>query len=346
MKRIFGLILLGLGVALICIAPLSKFYMAPSLAVAPLDQYSVSTGVGVAIKQLDLVKFAAGAADPYYPANQPVTNVRYTVGDVTAAQQPPASTDGLAIYDTFSRTQTEDGRLISAGTSRYPFDRKTSALVNCCGGAEGGQTVNFTGLMPLKFPFFMNQQNYDVWDGTLLTSTTAVFTGVEDHAGLNTYKYTINVPPTVMPNSEQVVSAKLVGLPGDGDVTLNRYYSNTTTTWVEPTTGQILDSDSTVTQTLRGPDGTVDLFTVAQIQAGGDPAYVAQSAIDIQANASKLNLFLTTIPIISLVLGILLAIGGFMLARAGQAKNEDETGLGTPPPLPASYGTPPPPPTV
>ena len=43
MKRVVGLILLALGVMMLVLAPLLKFYVLPSAAKTPLDQYSEST---------------------------------------------------------------------------------------------------------------------------------------------------------------------------------------------------------------------------------------------------------------------------------------------------------------
>ena len=322
MKRVFGLILLGFGVALLVTAPLSRFYIAPALAVAPLDQYTISSGAGVVIKQLDLVKFASGDPDPYYPPNLPLTSTRYTRGDVLAAEQEPAKSSDLAIYNTFSRSNVEGGRLVSASTSRYAFDRKTSQLANCCGANENGATVTFSGLLPLKFPFFVKQQAYDVWDSTLLISFPSTFQGIEDHAGVSTYKFVQAIPPTVIPNSAQAVPARLVGLPGTGDVTVNRFYANSITLWVEPSTGQLVDSSQALLQTLRGPDNTTDLATVAQVESAGDPVYVSTAALKIKADVTKLNLLMTVIPIVGLVLGILCVILGIALLRASGRKEE------------------------
>ena len=339
MKRIIGSIVIGLGFMLLVLAPLSRFYIAPSAAVAPLNTDSVSIGVGVVVKQLDLVKFASGAADPYYPPNLPATQTRNTIGNVTASTQDPAKSDGLAVYDTFARLNVADGRIVTASTSRYAFNRKTSELANCCGANEGGKTANFSGLFPLKFPFFTAKQTYQVWDGTLLKSVPAVFETAEDHYGVPTYKFVSNIPPTMIPNSSMTVPAKTIGQPGTADVTINQWYTNKVTNWVEPSTGQILDSASELLQTLRGPDNTTDIATIAQVKAAGQPAYVEDSATKIKADAAKINLFMVTVPLIALILGIILIIIGFLLYRSGGRAKVDAAagglaGVGLDPPSP------------
>lgn len=325
MKRIIGLILIGLGAMLVVLAPLSRFYIAPSAAVAPLNTNSVSTGVGVVVKQLDLVKFASGDPDPYYPANLPMKQTRNTIGNVNASTQDPAKSEGLAVYDTFVRVNVPDGRIVSASTSRYAFNRKSSELANCCGANEGGKTANFSGLFPLKFPFFTQKQTYQVWDGTLLKSVPNVFDSVEEHAGLSTYKFVSTIPPTMVPNSATTVPGKAVG--ATADVAANIWYSNKVITWVEPLTGQIVDSSSQLLQTLRGPDNTTDLATIAQVQGAGDPAYVDSAAKSIGKDAAKLNLFMTTIPIVGLIGGIILLIVGFLLVRSANRTKVQSGGL-------------------
>ena len=53
MKRIAGYVLLGLGAFLLLLAPLSRFYVYPTLAKAPIDVYSQGTSVGPGASVLD-----------------------------------------------------------------------------------------------------------------------------------------------------------------------------------------------------------------------------------------------------------------------------------------------------
>ena len=62
MKRVVGLILLALGVAMLVLAPLLKFYVLPSAAKTPVDQYTESTS-DVQFEQL-LVPSLVAAGDP------------------------------------------------------------------------------------------------------------------------------------------------------------------------------------------------------------------------------------------------------------------------------------------
>ena len=341
MKRIIGLVLMGLGIALVVLAPLLRFYVGPTLAVTPLNQYSETSGVGVVIKQVDISKLLTPGADIYFPANVPVKVTGYTKGDVVAAEQEQAVSANLAIFDTFSRINVvsaeteetgEDGRLVTASTSRYAFGRQDSELANCCGANSGGDEVDFEGIAPFKWPFFVEQQSYDIWDANINAATPAEFVAEEERAGMNTYKFVQSIAPTVVPNSQQTVPANAVGLPGTADVVINPYYSNVITTWIEPTTGQVVDTNQKSKTAFRGPDGTTDLVTFLEFEAGADPAYVAESAPGIKDKADSLNLVLNTLPLISLILGIVLAVIGFFVWRSGsKPAEEDETAPTAPP---------------
>ncbi len=342
MKRIIGLVLIGLGFALIVCAPLFRFYVAPSVAVTPLNQYTESSGVGVIIKQLDLSKFLTPATDKYYPPNQPAVGARVTKGDVIAAEQSTAQEQNLAVFDTFSRlniatpdasatTNDEDGRLITATTSRYAFGRQDSLLANCCGANVAGDSVDFSGVMPLKWPFFVEQQSYDIWDDQIQAAVPAAFAGEEERAGMNTYKFVQNIAPTLVPGSEQSVPSDAVGLPGTTPIVVNPYYTSTVTTWVEPTTGQIVDTSQQSLTTFRGPDATTDLLTFLQFELRADPAYVEQEAPGIKSKADQLNFLMNTLPIILLVAGIVSGIVGFLVWRPRKEEPTEEDSEVVPP---------------
>lgn len=343
MKKIIGLVLIGLGFAFIVCAPLFRFYVAPSVAVTPLNQYTESDGVGVIIKQLDLSKFLTPSADKYYPANQPAKGTRVTKGDVIAAEQDAAKEQNLAVFDTFSRinvatpeasatSNAADGRLVTASTSRYAFGRQDSLLANCCGANVGGDSVDFEGIIPLKWPFFVEQKSYDIWDDQIQAAVPAQFSGEEERAGINTYKFVQSIAPTLVPGSEQTVPSDAVGLPGTTPIVVNPYYTNTVTTWVEPTTGQIVDTSQQSLTAFRGPDGTTDLITFLQFELRADPAYVAEEAPGIKSKANQLNFLMNTLPIILLVAGIVAGIVGFLLWRTHAAKPEEENEELLPPP--------------
>ncbi len=168
MKRVVGLILLALGVAMLVLAPLLKFYVLPSAAKTPVDQYTESTSNVLFDQLLVPSKLAAGDPDPYDRGVE-ATQYVFVRGDVPAAEQPEAKSQDLAVFDYFQRVNNNaDGELITAGTARYAFDRVTSELVDCCGASVDDEPVNMTGsILPVKFPFDVQQQDYQVFNTSL-----------------------------------------------------------------------------------------------------------------------------------------------------------------------------------
>lgn len=311
MKRVIGLILFGLGIFLLILAPMFRFYVGPKAAVAPLDQYTESTGVGTVIKQLDIAKFGAGEI-VYKAENFPMKQTRYTRGDVNASEQDPAKSDNLAVYDTFQRVNnTDNNELVNASSSRYAFGRTNSELNNCCGANASGKQVQFSGIMPLKWPFFLKQQAYDIWDDLTQGTIPAQFVAEEDHAGVKTYKFQQNLPPTAVPGTNKVK-----------DKTYQQYSTAAITTWVEPETGQIVDSSQNAKVTIRDTaEPTKDVAIALEYTAHGDPSFVEKSAKDINSKASQLSLVMNTLPIVCLIAGIVLALIGFLLGRSKDDQN-------------------------
>ena len=197
MKRVVGLILLALGVMMLVLAPLLKFYVLPSAAKTPVDQFTESTSNVVFEQLLDPALVAKADPDPYKRGVE-ATQYVYVRGDVPAAEQPEAKSEDLAVFDYFQRVNDNaTGDLITAGTARYAFDRVTSELQNCCGASVDDEPVDMTGsILPVKFPFDVQQQDYQLFNTSLKGPQTATFQGEEEKFGINTYVFKSEVPPT------------------------------------------------------------------------------------------------------------------------------------------------------
>ena len=80
MTRVIGLILLALGVMMLVLAPLLKFYVLPSAAKTPVDQYTESTS-NVVFEQL--LKLLEGTGDKdFFPGSKHEPGV-VTIGFAT-----------------------------------------------------------------------------------------------------------------------------------------------------------------------------------------------------------------------------------------------------------------------
>lgn len=315
MKRVFGLIFLAVGVMLLVLAPLLKFYVTPSLAVAPLDQYSESLADVSFAQIVDPVKLASGDPDPY-ERDFEATQYIFVRGDVPAAEQPEAEENNLAVYDYFMRVDNNDtGDLVTSSTARYAFDRTTSELDDCCGANVNEDTADFSGILPVKFPFFAEQTDYQFFNSTIKAPAPAVYQGEEEKFGINTYVYQLTIPPTPIASLEVPTSA----IPGqkknaEGNTKLVDTYSTTATYYVEPTTGQIVYGESKEYSTINTEDGE-ELFVKADYTGRSNEEAAAAGAESIQSDADALNMVGSTAPLVLGLLGILLLVIGLLMLR-------------------------------
>ena len=97
--------------------------------------------------------------------------------------------------------------------------------------------IGFEGLY-FKFPFQTEQKTYQFWDGSLREAPDIEFQETETIEGLEVYRFEQVIPPTTVGNI--TAPASFFGIDEEGDVTLDRVYSNTRTLWIEPETGVII----------------------------------------------------------------------------------------------------------
>ena len=317
MKRGFGIVLVGLGAFLLVLAGLLRFYVVPQLAKAPLvpgestGGISTTTNEGVAEKLFDPGALASGG-DPNR-TNVKLLATRTTRGDVLASEgnttECPAKPNDYAIYDSFQNVTDESGTTVTASTIRVSFDRVSSELNNNCGANVDGETVDMTGVNPLKFPMFTQQQTYNYFDSTLNKAIPIEFSGTQDLDGLQVYVFKQSIPGTQF--SEQEVPGSLVDSP-DASYKAARFYSNERELLVEPNTGSIIGGTEQQRQWLTGPDGSEKVVIIEATISTTEKT--KQEAIDdAKSSISLLNMLKTTVPIIGGILGIIALIIGFWL---------------------------------
>ncbi len=324
MKRGLGIFLVGLGVFLLALGGLFRFYVVPQLAKAPLvpgsttGNISTTTNRGVATKLFDPGALATGG-NPNR-VNVPLLATRTTRGDVLADQSDDAKSGDLAVYDSFQNVTDDKGTTIDASTLRVAFNRVTSELSNCCGANVDGTTVDMNGVNPLKFPFWVEQKSYNLFDTTLNKAIPIDFTGTKDFDGLTAYVFHQKIEPTQ--TSQLDVPGNLVGSP-DATYKAARFYENDRTLWVDPTTGSILGGTEVQHQYLTGPDGTEKVTILAAPITTTDETLNA--AVQDAKDATKLlNLFKTTVPIVCLILGLIgLGVGAWLIGRRDESSDGD-----------------------
>lgn len=319
MRKIVGLVFVGLGVALIALAIALPSYAYPRIAKAPADpdQYVVAQGSGVT------VLLAQGLNDGGIRVldNQDVTVTRRVVGVVRPDAIQPG--DGDAFYQLAFRTEVANQKngLLTAYVEGGSFDEKTGMANNCCddyvvteGTSPAGEPIRHEGLL-FKFPFDTQKQNYPFWDVNVRKAYTAKYEGTEKIKGLETYRFVQPIADVVI--KQQEVPGSLMQLPEQPSVMADRVYSTTRTLWVEPHTGAIIKGSETVNQRLvfDGKQTPVIQGTITYNDA------TVQANVDEYADSARSLWFIKSIaPLVGYILGPILIVVGIALILLSPTK--------------------------
>ena len=333
--KALGIVLMVLG-AILGIGGLAAPVVGANAAVGAVNSTDSTTYVsGVLPKLLNTSKVVADPTNPY-DLNVPIEQVRVTQANADAMAQQDAKDAGASIFNTTATTtRTDTGEELSVSEAQYAFNPENSELINCCGASVGGNTdVNFSGVMPLKFPFGLAEEDVQIWSDTLQAPVTATFVEKVNEYDMELYKYQISIPVTQTPAAPLEVPAGLaVGLatqlapelvsqiPAEGNVGLYDFYTAESTYLVEPLTGQIVDGRTVDKTTLRLDGGTQDIVTKVETDAGS--ANVEEGAADIKASADQLKLVATATPG-GLAAGLVSFLAGLGLTIAGGRKKKRE----------------------
>lgn len=284
MKRtVLGSIALGLGVCLVLVAVLIQTWGADQLKKTPLDVDSVTRTAGEA------TSYTGGAINPYTIKAETVTKV-----DTEASE---AEGDDTAVFRTFACIVKDLGdvgdcvpdddpqnRLVTASFEDFATDRYTAMAVDS--DALGKPACE--GLMN-KWPFDTEKKDYPYCTTTGVTN--AVYDGTEDISGLETYRFKINVDPS---------PAEIVeGVEG--------LYSEQTTIWVEPLTGQFVKVDTAQQRALSETEKALDFHVVYTDEQ------IAENVDDIGGDRDLLKLATSTVPLVGYAVGIPLMLIGLAL---------------------------------
>ncbi|SDS78601.1 porin PorA family protein [Jiangella sp. DSM 45060] len=315
MRRSIGLVLVGLGVLMLVLAPLSRWYAYPRLAVVSND-VAERVSAGNAVTVLDL-----GAVVRQDAEIERVTDVR-SVRRIIPDQGD--STGDTAVWDTSVTTFDEAGagatpeeNVLSYFEERVAFDRHTADSVDGhdqyytpTGESADRVDVDHEGYY-FKLPFGTEQRSYPFWDSTIQDTRPMEFQNETTLEGLTVYVFEQVVEPT--PVSALEIPGALFGQAGS--IVADRIYSNTRTIWVEPRTGAIIkgqeEQDSYLDfEGTRGPtivQGTL-AYTDAQVSANVD---------EYAPSADRLGLVRDTLPVAAAAAGLVFVVAGLLLARRG-----------------------------
>ena len=126
MRRVIGLILVGLGAFLVIMALLLPTYIASRVVKFPINTYVVTTLLGSNVSY-----FSPSLVRPVTGATMQVTD--------TVKGDAAAGSSSTAVWDEFTYLYDRTNHIaFSYTTRRAAFDRRTAVLVDCCGANIGG----------------------------------------------------------------------------------------------------------------------------------------------------------------------------------------------------------------
>jgi hypothetical protein len=284
---------------LIVLAVLTRFYIAAQVVKFPLDENSVTT-----LTASNASYFSTGLLQSVRGAS--MTDTSTTQGDVAAG------TAHTAVWNNFSYVfDNTNQQTYSYSLRRLAFDRRSGALVNCCGAAIDGKKVRAAGL-GYVWPLNAKKQTYEVFDSTLMKPEPASFAGTASIDGLTTYKYVENITPTQF--ATQTLPGSLVGLAGQPTVQLGEFYAGTTTDWVDPTTGAPVQVALSQHLYLAGSSGS-SVLNLLDATFTSTPASVAALVSTAKSYDAKISVITLIVPVTGAVAGVIILLIGIILGR-------------------------------
>jgi MFS family permease len=314
MRRVSGFVLTLLGAFFLLAALLLRFWIAPSAVKFPLDEYQVVT--------------LTGTGSYYSPVQGKELNgvsvqITYTTrGDV------PAGSGSVAVWNQFVSVRDMTNREpISYVTIREAFNRSNASLIQCCGVYVSNPTtgkpnlaVHMSGIGPV-FPPGTQKTTYMLYDSTAARTEPVRYTGTSTVDGIRVYRFVETVPPTRF-GTEQVPGA-IIGEPSAAEVSLGEYYSGTQTFYVDPVTGGPLSTSQHAEVALEDSTGATRLVG-SNISAATTPASVQAVVNKDVSGRNTINLAKDTLPLIGLIVGLVLLLGGILLIQFGGEAPDSE----------------------
>ncbi|MEU9332741.1 DUF3068 domain-containing protein [Streptomyces sp. NPDC048290] len=315
-----SLVLLGIGVFLLVLAPMLVWYVKPRAAVNPID--------------IDVTAVYQGSGS-YFDAGEAATvdGERITVtqrvrGDVAASERADAAVwDVVTTVDTEKSLPAADPHdALDFATARWVTDRRTNKPVHCC-----DEQPYHEGEAYLKFPFDVQERSYRWWDSTGDTTVMLRFKGEEKVRGYEGLAFVGEVAP--MKVGTRQVPGALVGRTESPQVLAEEWYSNQGIKLVvDQATGRTLYAELGPKRTLRAPGSSEDAVTLLNVERLAFTPDTQQFAVDkAKADAAQLRAVGFTVPIAAVAVGALLTAAGlFRLVRGRWGRGRDEE-----PPVPA-----------
>ncbi|MFF1698898.1 DUF3068 domain-containing protein [Streptomyces sp. NPDC058257] len=309
-----SLILLGLGVFLLVLAPMLAWYVEPRAKRTPVDVdiTTVFKGKGsyfdtekiktVHDKNLTITRQVRGDVDD--------SDDERAVWDVSTSVDPDSSLPAADPHDSLQWT-----------AERWVTDRRTNEPVHCC-----GEKPYFEGEAYLKFPFDVQKRSYTWWDNTLGATVPLTFKGTKKIQGYEGYRFTAKVKPAK--TGTRLVPGRLVGQPKRSNVLAEEWYANHGVELVaDKRTGRIIYAAIGPRKTLRAPGSDKDATVLLDSERIAFTPKTQKAQVELaDDDSSRLKLVGETLPIGAGALGGLLVIAGGVLVVRGRRSDSGAQG--------------------
>ncbi len=334
MRHHWKLISASVGGVLVVLSLVLAFAIAPALAKLPTNTDTTRTYSGTASVLLNPTAISGGGG-PLVLRNVPIT--------LTHVDTVVRSNSSAAVVRDV-RTVTPAGGSTATLTNLYVVDRHNL-------GASTALTYPGTTTqvgVSFNFPIGTAKHSYTGWVPDTRTTTTLSYSGTATKDGVQTYVFRTTVAtapirepaqlaglPTSVPKGSLTTLASQLGLPQNvlaqlgavlnrlpASLPLNYTYKSDSTFWVEPTTGVIVDQQTSETRGIVLPasvlGSALPVATLSQFTYRYTPESVTAAADDAKSKASTLTLLDTTLPLIVGLLGAALVIAagvGYLIER-------------------------------
>lgn len=335
--KLGGLVVLGLGLALVVAALVVKFVILPGQAQWPDDVDSTRTYDGTLQVMLNPQALETMDLANLFVRDLPITNSRHVTTEEVKGSK--------AIVREVAKMIGPGGQELQGSDTWYAIDRKTMKAISkadASGLRDSDKVRDREGLV-IGFPIGTAKKEYKGWSSDLQTTLKVNYVAEEERGGLNTYVFESSSPPREIVDPEMLANFP-AGLPKDllvglaqtldlpdvmreqfanilpnlpDPVPLKYTYEYETTYWVEPTTGVLIDYDKhearKVALQIEGLPGPLPITPVFEQSYHTSASSVEDAVKDAKDAKSQLDTFGTIIPLALGVLGLVLAVVGVFL---------------------------------
>jgi hypothetical protein len=242
-------------------------------------------------------------------------------------------------------TVTSAGRQIGLLTNNYAVDRKS---LEATGSHPASWHVTNAHGLTFSWPLGAKKQNYTGWVPYTQSTTPLTYVAQMQHGGVNTYEYQSIVPPTRITNPQvlallpkslpvalltRISAAGLISrsqlaslaraFPGATTIPLAYTYQSTSSYWVAPATGIVVDVHRSERQvgSIALPNGKlIPLLPVLADTFKGTPSSVSAAATDASNGSSTITTWGTAVPIAAASVGFLLVVAAIILWMRGHSR--------------------------